>query len=82
MAEIIYSLLLLGIGILGLFFSVKSLINPAFAKKYIDTSPKAWLLRKLFGVEKAPIITRKIFIPLGIIFSLGLIILGIILFVI
>ena len=34
MTEIIYSLFLIGIGILSLFFSIKSLMNPAFAKKY------------------------------------------------
>lgn len=43
MTEIIYSLFLIGIGILSLFFSIKSLMNPAFAKKYIETGPKAWL---------------------------------------
>ena len=81
MAEVIYALLFVGVGILGLVLSIKSL-DPAFAKKYVYTNPKAWLLRKLFGVEKASIIIRKISIPLGIVISLVFIILGIILFTI
>jgi len=79
MAEGIYSLLLVGTGIVGLFFSIMALVNPAFARKHVETSPKVWLWRKYFGVEKALVWTRKIFLPLGIVISLGLIILGIIL---
>jgi len=81
MTEIIYSLFLIGIGILSLFFSIKSLMNPAFAKKYIETGPKAWLGRKIFGTEKVSIINRKIFLPLGIILGLGFIFVGVLLFI-
>lgn len=77
MAEEIYSLLLVGTGIVGIFFSIKALVDPAFARKHVETSPKVWLWRKYFGTEKALIMTKKIFLPLGIIISLGLIILGI-----
>lgn len=77
MAEEIYSLLLVGAGIIGLFFSIKALVDPAFARKHVETSPKVWLWRKYFGTEKALIMTRKIFLPLGIVISLVLIILGI-----
>jgi hypothetical protein len=77
MAEEIYSLLLVGTGIVGLFFSTKALVDPAFARKHVETSPKVWLWRKHFGVERTLIMTRKIFLPLGIIISLGLIALGI-----
>lgn len=81
MAEIIYSLLLVGTGLVGLFFSIWALVNPAFARKHVETSPKVWLWRRHFGVEKALTMTREIFLPLGVIISLGLIILGMILFV-
>ena len=81
MAEIIYALFLIGIGILSLFFSIKSLMNPAFAKKYVETSPKAWLWKKIFGTEKTSIINQKIFLPLGIILGLGFIIVGVLLFI-
>ena len=82
MVEEIYSLLLVGTGIVGLFFSIKALVDPAFARKHVETSPKVWLWRRHFGVEKALTITKKIFLPLGIVISLGLMVLGIILVVI
>jgi hypothetical protein len=79
MSEMIYSLFLIGLGILSLFLSIKSLLDPAFAKKYFETSPKAWVGRKIFGAEKASIINRKIIFPLGIIFGFGFIFAGILL---
>jgi len=66
-----------GTGIVGLFFSIMALVDPAFARKHVETSPKVWLWRKYFGTEKALVVTRKIFLPLGVVISLGLIILGI-----
>ena len=82
MAEtIFYSILLIGIGALNLFYATKFLRYPQFAKRYIETSPKAWLWRKIFGVEKAIKITKSVFAPLGIILGVGFIIFGIILLV-
>ena len=78
MAEEIYSLLLVAAGIIGLYFSIKALVDPAFARKHVETSPKVWLWRKYYGTEKALIMTRKI-LPLGILISLCLIIFGILL---
>ena len=80
MTKIIYSLFLIGLGILSLILSIKCLIDPAFAKKYFETSPKAWLGKKIFGTEKASIINKKIIFPLGIILGLGFILAGILLF--
>lgn len=82
MAEEIYSLLIVGTGIVGLFFSIKAHIDPAFARNYVETSPKVWLWRKHFGTEKALAMTKRIFLPLGIVISLGLIIFGILLVII
>ena len=79
MTAIIYSLFLIGIGIISLFFSIKSLIDPAFAKKYVDTNPKAWLWRKLFGEPSA--ITKKFFLILAIIIGFGFIFVGILSFI-
>jgi hypothetical protein len=81
MAEIIYSLLLVVTGFVGLFFCILAMVHPAFAKKHVETSPKVWLWRKYFGVEKAYVMTRKLFLPLGIVISLSLIIFGILLVV-
>lgn len=79
MAELLYSILLICVGALDLVYSIKFFVNHKFAKKYIETSPKAWIWRKLFGIKKAIKITRSIFAPLGIIIGVILIILGIIL---
>ncbi|MGD2248329.1 MAG: hypothetical protein PVF58_07960 [Candidatus Methanofastidiosia archaeon] len=81
MVEEIYSVLLVGTGIVGLFFCIKALLDPAFARKHVETSPKVWLWRKYFGTEKALIMTQKIFLPLGIVISVGLIIFGIVVIV-
>jgi hypothetical protein len=81
MVETIYSLLLVGAGIVGLFFCIWALVDPAFARRHVETSPKAWLWRKYFGIEKALTMTKEIFLPLGIIISVGLIISGILLIV-
>ena len=67
----------MGTGIVGLFFSIIALVNPAFARRHVETSPKVWPWRKYFGTEKALIVTRKILLPLDVVISLGLIILGI-----
>jgi hypothetical protein len=79
MTEVIYSLLLVGTGIVGLFFSTKALVDPAFARTHVETSPKVWLWRKYLGTERALVLTKKIFLPLGIVISLVLIIIGLIL---
>jgi hypothetical protein len=79
MVEGIYSILLVGTGIVGLYFSAKALVDPAFARKHVKTSPKVWLWRRHFGIEKTLDITRRIFLPLGIVISLGLITVGVIL---
>ena len=81
MAEEIYSLLLVAAGIIGLYFSIKALVDPAFARKHVETSPKVWLWRKLYGTEKALVMTKKIFLPLGIVISLCLLIIGILLII-
>ena len=40
-------------GLISLYFSGRFLIDPTFAKRYVLESPKAYLWRKMFGVDKA-----------------------------
>jgi hypothetical protein len=75
--EITYSLLFIGAGLVGLYFSTGSLLDPEFAKKYAETGPKAWLGRKAFGAENRPNLNRRILLPLGVVISFGLILIGI-----
>lgn len=72
-------LILIAVGLLDLYVSTKFLMNKQFARKYIESSPKAWLWRKIFGVNKATMITRQIFAPVGLIVGVGLIVVGFVL---
>ena len=81
MVEMFYSLLLIGTGVVGLYFSVMSLLNPAFAEKYAERGPKAWLGRKIFGTDNLSTINRRIFLPLGVAISFGLILIGVLIWV-
>ncbi len=69
----IFAIFVLIVGIFYLYKIIRSYKNPEYLKKYIETSPKALIWRKKFGVEKAVTITRKYFLPLGFIVSIGLI---------
>ena len=69
----IFAIFVLIVGIFYLYKIIRSYKNPEYLKKYIETSPKARIWRKQFGVEKAIVITRKYFLPLGLAVSIGLI---------
>lgn len=71
-------ILLIVVGIIALYFSGRFLIDPAFAKRYVLESPKAYLWRKMFGVDKTMTITKYFFAPIGVALSLVLIALGLI----
>ena len=63
----------------GIFFlrrNIKMYFNPDSLKKYIETSPKASLWRKKFGVEKTIKLSKSIFLPLGILVSIVFIVVG------
>ena len=76
--NIIYSILLIIIGIINLVLSIKFIKDLQFSRQYIETNPKAWILRKVFGIEKAFKITRYYFAPFGIILGVLFILLGIV----
>lgn len=69
------------IGFLNLFFSIKFLRNPNYARNYITKSPKAFLWRKIFGEERAYKITKNVFLPLGITIGVLMILVGIFFFI-
>jgi len=76
MENVFISLILILIGGINLYFAIRFLKNPKFGKDYIKNSPKAYLWRKLFGEEKAYSITRKVFVPIGIILGVIFILIG------
>lgn len=73
----IYVLLIIAIGLFTLYSSLKLIKNPDYAKHYIKNNPKAFILRKFFGEDKALKITRSFFAPLGAIISLFLLLFGV-----
>jgi len=76
MENAVTSLILILIGIINLYFAIRFIINPEYGQDYIKNSPKAFIWRKLLGEEKAYSITRKIFVPIGIILGAVLILIG------
>lgn len=51
----------------------RALVNPAFARSYAESSPKAALWRKWFGVERTARLVRAVFAPIGMALGLCLI---------
>ncbi len=56
-------LLLLFIGLLNLGLGATGTFNQAVAVKYVKTSPKAYLWRKLLGEERAIWAVQRVFAP-------------------
>ncbi|WP_027150377.1 hypothetical protein [Methylobacter tundripaludum] len=60
----------------GSFFLIRNIIHLRDEKKlreYVESSPKAKLWIKKFGLEKTITLTKQYFLPLGILVSCGLI---------
>jgi hypothetical protein len=63
----------------GGYFLARNIVHLRNEKKlrqYLETSAKAKRWVKRFGVEKTVMISRKVFLPLGCIISIGLILIG------
>ncbi|MBT3298282.1 hypothetical protein HN385_05130 [archaeon] len=82
MEDLMYSILLIGIGSFNIYYSSKFIRDSKYARKYVETMPKAWLIRKIFGVNKAIKMTRKFFAPLGLVMGVIIILMGLILLII
>lgn len=65
-------------GFIALYFSGRFFIDQTFARKYVTESPKAYIWRKIFGIEKTMILTKYLFAPVGLALSLILIALALI----
>ena len=76
-----YAVAIIAAGIFSLVMAIRFLVDKSFGEKYITESPKAFIWRKMFGEEKAYKLTKRIFAPLGVVVSLGLIITGTYIFV-
>ncbi len=59
------SAMLLVLSVFHGLFVFSMLRDPARLRTYVETSPKAFLWRKMLGVERAVELTRRVFLPLG-----------------
>ena len=71
------SYIMIVLGAFACIMGIRIMRDPVFAQKYVETSPKALLWRKLFGVERATKLTRTVFAPLGIVIGAMLVVFGI-----
>jgi len=52
--------------IAGRFF-----LDKAWAMKYVETSPKTYLWRKKFGIEKTYLLCQRVFMPITLLLGVG-----------
>ena len=79
--NIVTSPILIVVGTFMIFSASKFLKDSDYADNYIKFHPKAWLLRNIFGEDKALKITKAFFAPLGILIGVSLILFGILFFI-
>jgi hypothetical protein len=63
----------------GSYFIVRNVAHLRDEKKlnaYIETSPKARLWVRKFGVEKTTFLTKRYFLPFGILVACGMLVVG------
>ncbi|MEN8134952.1 MAG: hypothetical protein ABFS18_05380 [Thermodesulfobacteriota bacterium] len=73
MEQFLFPILITTAGAIFLIRNITHLLNEEKLRNYVENSPKAKLWVKKFGVEKTIILSRKIFLPLGILIACGLI---------
>ncbi len=73
--DLMSSLLVGAVGVLNVGMGVKVIKDPVFLEDYVKRSPKAWLLRKLLGVERTMMLTKTVFAPLAIVLGCALLVL-------
>ena len=62
-------LLLIG-GLVSAGFGAFATFSPTFATRYVQTSPKAWIWRKMLGPDRAVVAVQRVFGPLGIVLGI------------
>jgi hypothetical protein len=72
----ILAFVLMVAGLLNMVLVGRFLVSESFGKKYIKESPKALLLREIFGEDKAYEMTKKIFAPIGLVLGFGMLCYG------
>lgn len=71
-----YSVILILAGLVLTARNVLHARDPNRLRAYVETSPKAALWRSLLGVERAVLLTQRVFLPLGLLLSAGMTVYG------
>jgi hypothetical protein len=72
-------ILLFVAGLVSAGLGSKATFDRGFAARYAEKSPKAWLWRKLLGVERTTFAVHRVFGPLGMVLGVAMIIFGVLL---
>ncbi len=75
--DIFEGILLMVMGGFCIFMATKPYRVPGYALEYARTHTKAWIWRKIFGVEKTAHLIKTVFAPIGICLGIAFIVLGI-----
>ncbi len=74
-------LIIIGVGIFDLLLTSTLLFKKGSVERYVNTSPKAYLWRKILGEERALKIIKNILAPIGFLLGVLLTIFGLYLFI-
>ncbi len=75
----INTILLLIAGLVSAGLGGKATFDRDFAARYAEKSPKAWLWRKLLGVERTTFAVHRVFGPLGMVLGVGMLVFAVLL---
>jgi hypothetical protein len=78
MANYLYAIVSIIVGIVAFVIAVRLIRNPLYLRSYVERSPKAYLWKKKYGVDKTMELTKHYFAPVGIVVSIILILVGIV----
>lgn len=72
MEQLIFPIILIVAGCYFLYRNVSMIGNDEKLKKYLETNPKGKLWVNKIGLEKTTNLTKKIFLPLGIVAAIAM----------
>lgn len=70
--------IMIAVGAISAGMGATVTFNEAFATRYVRTSPKAWLWRKLLGEARATVAVRRVFGPIGMLLGTALAVFGLV----
>lgn len=72
-----FGLLFVALGAFTLYRVRRMVVDEEYRRSLVENHPKAWVWRKLFGVERTHVIARWVWVPLGLVNGVGIIAFGV-----